>query len=137
MAKVTQLKPVSGKAGTNSLPRPIEKVRDRYVALASSYLEDMLDGADDTLYDLAEKEAEGERERFFDAMRELRIQRSGLVAGLKQSLQHQFAELAQQRAGGTLENARVDLDSLTLVNEDDLETAELNEKPADRPAGRA
>jgi len=64
MAKVTQLKPVSGKAGTNSLPRPIEKVRDRYVALASSYLEDMLDGADDTLYDLAEKEAEGERERF-------------------------------------------------------------------------
>lgn len=122
MAKVTQLKPVSGKAGVNSLPRPIEKVRDRYVALASSYLEDMLDGADDTLYDLAEKEADSERDRYFDAMRELRIQRSGLVAGLKQSIQHQFAEFGRQREGTTLENTKVDLDSLTLVNEDDLET---------------
>ncbi len=72
MAKVTQLKPVAGKAAVNSLPRPIEKVRDRYLSVASSYLEDMLDGADDRLYDLAEKETDSERERYFDAMRELR-----------------------------------------------------------------
>ncbi|MEH6783512.1 MAG: DUF1631 domain-containing protein [Alcanivorax jadensis] len=122
MAKVTQLKPVVGKAAANSLPRPIEKIRDRYVALASSYLEGMLDGADDTLYDLAQKEAEDGRERFFDAMRELRIQRSGLVAGLKQSIQHQFADLDQQRDISSLESSKLDLDSLTLVNEDDLET---------------
>ena len=67
MAKVTQLKPVAGKAAANSLPRPIEKVRDRYVALASSYLEGMLDGADDTLYDLAQKEAEDGREDWLRA----------------------------------------------------------------------
>ena len=88
MAKVTQLKPVAGKAAVNSLPRPIEKVRDRYLSVASSYLEDMLDGADDRLYDLAEKETDSERERYFDAMRELRVQRAGLTAGLKQAIQH-------------------------------------------------
>ncbi|MED5389211.1 MAG: DUF1631 domain-containing protein [Pseudomonadota bacterium] len=124
MAKVTQLKPVSGKAAINRLPRPIEKVRDRYLSLASSYLEDMLDGADDTLYDLAEKETDSERERYFDAMRELRIQRAGLVAGLKQAIQHQFAGLGQssEQSGG-LENAKVDIESLALVNEDELETS--------------
>jgi len=124
MAKVTQLKPVAGKAAVNSLPRPIEKVRDRYLSLASSYLEDMLDGADDTLYDLAEKETDSERERYFDAMRELRVQRAGLVAGLKQAMQHKFANLGNsQEQAASLENAKFDLDSLTLVNEEELETS--------------
>lgn len=112
MAKVTQLKPVAGKAAVNSLPRPIEKVRDRYLSVASSYLEDMLDGADDRLYDLAEKETDSERERYFDAMRELRVQRAGLTAGLKQAIQHQFACLGQgQEQAESLENAKFDLDS--------------------------
>ena len=124
MAKVTQLNPVAGKAAVNSLPRPIEKVRDRYLSLASSYLEDMLDGADDTLYDLAEKETDSERERYFDAMRELRVQRAGLVAGLKQAMQHKFANLGHsEEQAGSLENTKFDLDSLTLVNEEELETS--------------
>ena len=124
MAKVTQLKPVAGKAAVNSLPRPIEKVRDRYLSVASSYLEDMLDGADDRLYDLAEKETDSERERYFDAMRELRVQRAGLTAGLKQAIQHQFACLGQgQEQAESLENAKFDLDSLALVNEEELETS--------------
>lgn len=124
MAKVTQLKPVAGKAAVNSLPRPMEKVRDRYLSLASSYLDDMLDGADDTLYDLAEKETDSERERYFDAMRELRVQRAGLVAGLKQAMQQQFANLGHpQEQADSLENTKFDLDSLTLVNEEELETS--------------
>ena len=124
MAKVTQLKPVAGKTAANSLPRPIEKVRDRYLSLASSYLEDMLDGADDTLYDLAEKETDSERERYFDAMRQLRVQRAGLVASLKQAIQHKFATLGHSdEQAASLENAKFDLDSLTLVNEEDLETS--------------
>ncbi|WP_297767098.1 DUF1631 domain-containing protein [uncultured Alcanivorax sp.] len=123
MAKVTQLKSVAAKAAANSLPRPIEKVRDRYLSLASSYLEDMLDGADDILYDLAEKEADSERERYFDAMRELRIQRAGLMAGLKQVIQQQFSNLGRpQEETSSLESTKLDLDSLTLVNEEELET---------------
>ena len=99
-------------------------MRDRYLSLASSYLEDMLDGADDILYDLAEKEADSERERYFDAMRELRIQRAGLMAGLKQVIQQQFSNLGRpQEETSSLESTKLDLDSLTLVNEEDLETS--------------
>ncbi|MCG8392694.1 MAG: DUF1631 domain-containing protein [Pseudomonadales bacterium] len=123
MARVTQLKPVSGKSAASSLPRPIEKVRDRFVSLASSYLEDMLDGADDALFDLSEKETDAERERYFDAMRELRIQRAGLQTGFKQALVNLFQQIGQKAFPETSLDEPVDLDSLTLVNEDELETS--------------
>lgn len=123
MSKVTQLKPVSGKVLPGRMPRPLEKVCARYLFLSGAYLGDMLDGADDKLYDLAERETDGERERYFEAMRELRIQRSGLVASFKQALNHQFLSLARPPETQTLEQNPVDLDSLTLVNEDELETS--------------
>ncbi|MED5432720.1 MAG: DUF1631 family protein, partial [Pseudomonadota bacterium] len=81
MSNVTKLTPVTGKAAPSQLPRPLEKVCDSYLKLVCAYLSDMLDGADDALYDLAEKETDSERERYFEAMRELRIQRAGLETG--------------------------------------------------------
>lgn len=123
MSKVTQLKPVSGKAAPGSMPRPLEKVCARYLSLSAAYLGDMLDGADDKLFDLAEKETDSERERYFEAMRELRIQRAGLVGSFKQAINHQFLTLARPPETETLEKTPVDLDSLTLVNEDELETS--------------
>ncbi|EKF74244.1 hypothetical protein A11A3_09600 [Alcanivorax hongdengensis A-11-3] len=124
MTKVTRLQSVPGKTGVAALPRPLEKVRDRYLNLAAGYLSDMLDGADDTLYDLAEKESDSERERYFDAMRELRIQRAGLETGFRQSLSNLFQKLAHSpEKGESLEDTKVDLDSLSLVNEEELETS--------------
>lgn len=123
MAKVTHLKPVSGKPPVEALPRPIEKVRQRCVSLAVSYLEDMLDGVDDAFYEIARKEAESERERFFEAMRELRIQRAGLVSGFRQAVEHNFQRLCGYEPSASFASTPVDLDSLSLVNEDELETS--------------
>ena len=123
MSKVAQLKPVSGKFAPGNMPRPLEKVCARYLSLSAAYLGDMLDGADDKLFDLAEKQTDSERERYFEAMRELRIQRSGLVSSFKQAINHQFLSLARPPETEALEPTPVDLDSLTLVNEDELETS--------------
>ena len=123
MSNVTKLKPVTGNAAPSQLPRPLEKVRDGYLKLVSAYLSDMLDGADDALYDLAEKETDNERERYFEAMRELRIQRAGLETGFRQSLVNQFQGMKPLSEAPSALDAPVDLDSLSLVNEDELETS--------------
>ncbi|MCG8437201.1 MAG: DUF1631 domain-containing protein [Pseudomonadales bacterium] len=123
MSNVTKLKPVTGKAAPSQLPRPLEKVCDSYLKLVCAYLSDMLDGADDALYDLAEKETDSERERYFEAMRELRIQRAGLETGFRQSLANQFQNLKKQPDTPSALDTPVDLDSLSLVNEDELETS--------------
>ena len=99
MSNVTKLTPVTGKAAPSQLPRPLEKVRDSYLKLVCAYLSDMLDGADDALYDLAEKETDSERERYFEAMRELRIQRAGLETGFRQSLGNQLSLRVCKRSG--------------------------------------
>ena len=54
MSKVTRLKPLEGGKGRAlSLPRPLERVRDRITERAGGLLADMLDGADDTLRQIA------------------------------------------------------------------------------------
>ncbi|MZR62432.1 DUF1631 domain-containing protein [Alcanivorax sp. DP30] len=123
MSKVTKLKPVAGKTVASALPRPLERVRDSNLKLVCAYLSDMLDGADDALYDLAEKASDSERERYFEAMRELRIQRAGLETGFRQSVINLFQSLQQKPEVESAQPEKLDLDSLTLVNEDELETS--------------
>lgn len=125
MSKVTKLKPVAEKAVSSALPRPLERVRDGNLKLVCAYLSDMLDGADDALYDLAEKASDSERERYFEAMRELRIQRAGLETGFRQSVINLFQGLQKKPDAGSesVQPEKLDLDSLTLVNEDELETS--------------
>ena len=123
MSKVTHLHSVPPNSKVASLPRPLEKVRERHVSLCTDYLNDMLDGADDALYALVEKASEDERDCYFEAMRELRVQRAGLVAGFSQSLGNLFRSLGLQETGASSVNEPVDLDSLSLVNEDELETS--------------
>lgn len=124
MSKVSRLQPVQNPSSSGrSLPRPLEAVRQRYQELAGQYLSDMLDGADDTLFDMAEKETDAERERYFDAMRELRIQRAGIETGFRQGIANLFEQLTQQKDEQAVQDKPVDLDSLQLVNEDELETS--------------
>ncbi|MDX1803852.1 MAG: DUF1631 domain-containing protein [Alcanivorax sp.] len=124
MSKVSHLQPVTKKTSSKALPRPLEKVRDRYIELAVGYLADMLDGADDTLYDLSEKQNDDGDDQAFGAMRELRVQRAGLETGFRQGITNLFQHLS--RAVGdsdSFDSVKVDLDSLSLVNEDELETS--------------
>lgn len=103
------------------LPRPLDKVQQRTTELLARLLAEMLDGADDRLFDLAESAAEGERDRYFDAMRELRVKRAGLETGFRQALHNSFRTLAVDHSGGVLGSPDFDMDSLALVNEDEVE----------------
>jgi hypothetical protein len=118
--KITPLKPVAGARGAHGarpLPRPVEKASLRATELMSGYLTDMLDSADDKLFDLSE----GQQTGALDAMRELRLKRAGVEAGFRQTLENQFrsAFLGDQSDDSVLGN--LDLSSLSLVQEDQME----------------
>ncbi|MBL7251753.1 DUF1631 domain-containing protein [Alloalcanivorax marinus] len=122
MAKVTRLTPVGGgKQPARGLPRPLEQVREHVRGRAATLLSDMLDGADDTLFDLAEKETDSERDRYFDAMRELRIQRAGIEAGFRQALDNLFQGVVREPEAAETVSDRVDVENLSLVKHDELE----------------
>ncbi|GAA5110811.1 DUF1631 domain-containing protein [Alloalcanivorax gelatiniphagus] len=127
MAKVTRLKPVEGgkraeqARPVRDLPRPLEGVRDHVVQRCGVMLSDMLDGADDTLFGLAEKETDSERDRYFDAMRELRIQRTGIEAGFRRALIDLFQATGQNPESGPRVSDPVDVENLSLVQHDELE----------------
>lgn len=123
MSKVTHLHSIPPNNKVTQLPRPLEKVRERYVSLCGGYLGDMLDGADDALYALVEKASDEERDCYFQAMRELRVQRAGLMTGFRQSLDNRFRTMGQERESQEKVSQPVDLESLSLVNEDELETS--------------
>ena len=116
MAKVTRLKPVDGgKQPARGLPRPLEQVRLHVRGRVGELLSDMLDGADDTLFDLAEKETDSERDRYFDAMRELRIQRAGIEAGFRQAVDNLFQSTGREPEEAERVSDRVDAENLSLV----------------------
>jgi hypothetical protein len=123
MSKVTRLKPLEGGKGRAlSLPRPLERVRDRVMERAGGLLTDMLDGADDTLFDLAEKETDSERDRYFDAMRELRLQRGALETGFRQALGNLFQDSARPTDDRERAAGKVAVEDLALVKHEELET---------------
>ena len=140
MKKVAQLKPVKAAApapdSPRQLPRALEQVQQRTGELLGKYLAGMLDGADDTLFDLAESATDTDRDRYFDAMRELRVKRAGMETGFRQALHNSFRALqdnpAEQRV---LDDQDIDIDSLTLVNEDELETGVAIDNMARRVRG--
>lgn len=111
------------------LPRQLEPVRRQVVDRLAQFLAQMLDQADDRLFDMAENAPEAEQNHYFDTMRELRLQRSGLENGFRQELENRFHALVQQdqarKQQGTGQDSvvdqDVDIDHLGLVEEDQLE----------------
>ena len=103
------------------LPKLIERVRDQALESLTKLFGHMLDTADDTLFDLADKAGNNKDQTlYFDAMRELRIKRKGMENIFKQELHNGFYELVG-RAEAQAAAATYSLDSLSLVKEDELE----------------
>lgn len=123
MSKVTHLKPVPSTPpqARVALPRALAAVRERLIQRAGGLLSDMLDGADDTLFNLAEKETDTERARYFDAMRELRVQRTAMETGFRQALHERFQNAGREAAAPVAATERA-AESLALMKDDDLET---------------
>lgn len=104
------------------LPKLIERVREQALESLTKLFGHMLDTADDTLFDLADKAGNNKDQTlYFDAMRELRIKRKGMENIFKQELHQAFYEIVGRQDAAAGEVAAFSLDSLSLVKEDELE----------------
>ncbi len=119
---------LSGQEGktTNSqrdLPKMLEQIRDDAIIKLDSLLKEMLNHADDALFDLADKASSNTNQSlYFDAMRELRIKRKGIEKLFSQELKNNFFNLQYSEKSTESSNLEtININSLSLVHEDELE----------------
>lgn len=109
----------------NSKPLPVEvtRIRDTVVAGLGDLLQGAFDAVDDSLFELANNaRSNNEQNRFFEAMREIRIKRKGVERQFQNAIVHFFAN--PPHTGPTQNDAlgqQTNADNLALVGNDDLE----------------
>ncbi|MEY1662580.1 DUF1631 family protein [Isoalcanivorax beigongshangi] len=122
----------------NAPPQPLPPVLEALRVQASEVLGHrlvaMLDHADDRLFELSESGPDSERRGFFDNMRALRLARAGVERRFRQELEHAFAQLGTPIASAP---APLDLDTLSLVEDDELERNVAMDTMARRLRGQA
>jgi hypothetical protein len=113
------------EAGSSGpLPTEIVRIRDTVVAGLGDLLQGAFDAVDDSLFELANNaRSNNEQNRYFEAMREIRIKRKGVERHFQNAVGQLFSHPPQ---GGTpatedLTSASASSDSLSLVGDDDLE----------------
>ena len=113
----------TGPEVRGSLNAPLAAVRDRALTFLRVGLGELFDNADDTLFEKADRAGNNaEQSMFFDAMRQLRLQRHALEKSCCDSLDRQFSDLQFGRqAPAASASTSFDLDSLSLVQPDELE----------------
>ena len=130
--KVVKLRPVANAAPVVKMPPAMQKACVHASELLAKYLAELFDGADDRLFDMADKASQEERNAYLDAMRDLRIKRAGLEAGFRQAVEHGFRALVASDEENSLMSADVDFDTLALVDEQQMEASMAGENMARR-----
>lgn len=112
-----------GGASKSSLPAPLSKVRDLAVTQLKTLLRLLFDNADDALFELADKAgSNGEQAKYFDAMREVRLQRKQVAVLMLQSVVRSFNQVGRYKLKNlTADDKPTSLESLSLVQNDELE----------------
>ena len=112
-------RPAGNPAASHAIVSSISKEAARDL---SELLQSMFDGIDDSLFELANSaRTNNEQNRFFEAMREIRIKRKGIESQFSQAILGQFLpdQVHQQETDHTDNVTR--LDSLSVVGNDELE----------------
>ena len=87
-------------------------------------LNSMFDGIDDSFFELANNaRTNNEQNQFFEAMRDLRIKRKNIEAQFEQKVGYLFSSTSvlQPKNNTPEQNQNIGLESLSLVQNDDLE----------------
>ncbi len=110
-------------AAPSNLPVPLVKVRDKAIGQLKTLLRKLFDSADDALFELADNAASnGEQAKYFDAMRELRLQRKHIALLMLQSAVKSFNQAGRFKLSAAHDtDTATSLDSLSLVQNDELE----------------
>ncbi len=109
----------------NDKPVPVEvtRIRDTVVAGLGDLLQGAFDAVDDSLFELANNaRSNSEQNRYFEAMREIRIKRKGVERHFQNAVAQFFAN--PPHAGHPLEDTAskaVTADNMSLVGNEDLE----------------
>lgn len=107
------------------LPPDVSRIRDTVIAGLGDLLQGAFDAVDDSLFELANNaRSNNEQNRYFEAMREIRIKRKGVEKQFQNSVAMLFqhppeadAQPVTDQASGNLSNP----ESLSLVQDDELE----------------
>ncbi|MEQ9545945.1 MAG: DUF1631 domain-containing protein [Marinobacter sp.] len=106
------------------VPAEVTRIRDTVVAGLGDLLQGAFDAVDDSLFELANNaRSNNEQNRYFEAMREIRIKRKGVERHFQNAVAQSFANPPRSGNVASEENkaAQPSADSLTLVGNDDLE----------------
>ncbi|WP_439135024.1 DUF1631 domain-containing protein [Pseudomaricurvus sp.] len=105
------------------LPAPVHRVREKASTLFQQTLRNLFDGADDALFDLADKATSNQDQNtYFEAMREVRLKRRETEKHFFLNLDKAYSDLLRvvpENDNGFAQN--LTLDDLTLVDNDQLE----------------
>ncbi len=112
------------EAGSNKpVPAEVTRIRDTVVAGLGDLLQGAFDAVDDSLFELANNaRSNNEQNRYFEAMREIRIKRKGVERHFQNSVAQYFAN--PPHTGPLQEESlskQPSADTLALVGNDDLE----------------
>ncbi|NMT64134.1 DUF1631 domain-containing protein [Marinobacter orientalis] len=109
---------------TNPVPAQVVRIRDTVVAGLGDLLQGAFDAVDDSLFELANNaRSNNEQNRYFEAMREIRIKRKGVERHFQNAVAQLFANPPRSGdvASGESLASQSNSDSLSLVGDDDLE----------------
>lgn len=104
------------------LAPPLARVCDAALPQLKLALQSLFESADDTLFEMANRAASNtEQSLFFEAMRELRLKRHGIVRDMLERFLDGFTRLNQYEIGRDPEVETPGYDHLALVQNDELE----------------
>lgn len=108
--------------GRMTVPKEAQKIRETVTAGLSDLLQGTFDSVDDSLFELANSaRSNNEQNRFFEAMREVRIKRKGVEKRFQEGLHNLFENPPGPGTTKAPQNDHLTADNLSLVNNDALE----------------
>ncbi len=119
------------------LPALAHALHERAKALLAARLEAYFDAADDAMFDLADNaHSNQEQNAYFDAMREVRVQRKSIEKRFLGCFDEAFARLvAIDQRDSLVPDGELSADALSLVQNDDLEQLVAKEDVVARATG--
>lgn len=119
------------------LPAPLLPIRDQLLKSLRGALAELFANADDSLFELADRAASNtEQTLFFEAMRVLRLQRHAIEKSCAGAVLQGLVDLNRGEAQAAARAFNYDLDTLTLVQPDELEQSVALEGMVGRVTGR-
>lgn len=124
-SKVVHLEPESQRivrAKLASLPAAVFSVHEKGKFILTGLLKSFFDRADDSLFELADKAtSNAEQNLYFDAMREVRVQRRGIEKRFSDAIDLAFSSLVSEDSSRPEPSRGFATEALSLVENDELE----------------